>query len=99
MANSPLQQILDLLGRPAAAAFIEEQVGLLLAFDRDHGSQLGDELERALDAFGVVPEVGQCRIDSPGAVQAIRLLGLDLDDADKRLAVHCALKLGRLLSS
>jgi hypothetical protein len=99
MANSPLQQLLDMLGGPAAAAFVEEQVGPLLAYDRDHGSQLGDELDRALDAFGVALEVGKRRIDLPGALQAIRLLGLDVDDADRRLAVHFALKLDRLLSS
>jgi hypothetical protein len=34
---------------PCALAFVDQQIGLLLAYDNEHDSDLTDQLERALD--------------------------------------------------
>jgi hypothetical protein len=99
VTSSTLQQILNMLGRPAAAAFVGGQIGRLITSDQSHGSHLRRELELALDAIGPNDRHPPDFAVSLAAAEAIELLELDLDDADARLAVHLALKLDRLLST
>jgi hypothetical protein len=93
-----LTELLAAIDRSSALAFVDEQVGPLLAYDGEHGSDLTDQLERALDDRASQP------LDPPtaprplpaGVMQALDLLGADLDRPSDRLALHLALKLHRI---
>lgn len=90
------------LDRPYAAEFVRAQVGPIIAYDREHHTDLAETLQAALDHPN--------RDEAARAVsmhrntfrrhlkQAITLVGIDLDDPDERLALHVALRLRRLLA-
>ena len=93
-----LTALLGAIDRPSALAFVDEQIGPLLAYDREHGSDLTDQLERALDDLaGRALDPPPAPLPrSPGVEQALELLVADLDRPSDRLALHLALKLHRL---
>lgn len=90
------------LDRPYAAEFVRAQIGAIIAYDREHRTDLAATLQAALDHPN--------RDEAARAVsmhrntfrrhlkQAIQLVGVDLDDPDARLALHVALRLRRLLA-
>jgi hypothetical protein len=93
-----LTELLAAIDRPSALLFVEEQIGPLLAHDREHGRDLAGQLEQALDDLAGQP------LDPPttprplpgGVVHALELLNADLDRPSDRLAIHLALKLHRM---
>jgi hypothetical protein len=50
-----LIELLAAIDRPSALAFVDRQIGLLLAYDNQHDSDLTDQLERALDELASLP--------------------------------------------
>lgn len=90
------------LDRPYAAEFVRAQIGSIIAYDREHDTDLAETLQAALDHLN--------RDEAARAVsmhrntfrrhlkQAVELVGVDLDDPDERLALHVALRLRRLLA-
>jgi hypothetical protein len=89
---------------PAADAhgFVEERLGTLIAWDRDHRSDLLRVLEAALDFPRHDRAASRCYMHRNTfrnrLKQATDVLGDDLEDPDVRLAVHVALKLRRGLA-
>jgi sugar diacid utilization regulator len=93
--------LIDGLDRRRAEDFLRRRLCRLLRHDRDHGTDLAQVLELALDH----PR----RDDAAHAgfmhrntfrrhlTQALELVDTDLNDPDERLTLHVALKLRRLL--
>ena len=86
---------------PAAAVdFVEQQLGPLIEWDRDHGTDLLRVLEAALDFPRHDRAAQQCFMHRNTFRHRLRhateLLGERMQGADARLAVHVALKLRRL---
>jgi sugar diacid utilization regulator len=83
----------------AASAFVDEQLGPLLAYDAEHGGDLAHVLEAGLDFPRHDVAARRCFMHRNTFRHRMRLatsvLGRDLDDPDVRLAVHLALKLRR----
>jgi len=79
--------------------FVEDELGRLIAWDRDHGSDLLRVLEVALDFPRHDLAARRCFMHRNTfrhrLKQATDVLGDDLEDPDVRLAVHVALKLRR----
>ena len=79
--------------------FVEDELGRLIAWDRDHGSDLLRVLEAALDFPRHDLAARRCFMHRNTfrhrLKQATDVLGDDLEDPDVRLAVHVALKLRR----
>jgi hypothetical protein len=90
-----LTELLAAIDRRSALAFVDQQIGPLLAYDKEHGSDLTDRLERVLDDLASQPvdRPTTPRLLSPGVVHALELLNADLDRPSDRLALHLALKL------
>lgn len=90
------------LNRPYAVEFVHAQMAAIIAYDREHHTDLAAILQAALDHPN--------RDEAARAVSmhrntfrrhlnlAIELAGVDLDDPDERLALHVALRLRRLLA-
>jgi hypothetical protein len=93
-----LTELLAGIDRPSALAFVEEQIGLLLVYDDEHGSDLTDQLEQALDELASQPldRPTTARPLPPDVKHALELLTADLDRPSDRLALHLALKLHRM---
>jgi hypothetical protein len=95
-----LNELLAAIDRSSALVFVDEQIGPLLAYDTEHGSDLTEQLERALDDLAGRPLDPPATPPpaplSPGVRRALELLGADLDRPSDRLALHLALKLHRL---
>lgn len=97
-----LDRLLEQVNGPSRQSFVEQCVGKVIAYDKQHGSTLTETLELALE----YPR----RDDAARAAymhrntfrrrlqQALDLVDADLDDCDQRLAVHVALRLHRLSS-
>jgi len=92
-----------LYGRVEAAAgrvFVDRHLGALIAWDREHGTDLAGVLEAALDFPRHDRAAERCFMHRNTfrhrLRQATELLGEDLESPDVRLAVHVALKLRRL---
>jgi PucR family transcriptional regulator, purine catabolism regulatory protein len=85
--------------RRAAGAFVDEQLGPLLAYDAEHGGDLAHVLEAGLDFPRHDVAARRCFMHRNTFRHRMRMatsvLGRDLDDPDVRLAVHLALKLRR----
>jgi hypothetical protein len=101
----PREYALDglLYGRvePAAGTeFVDRHVGPLIAWDRQHGTDLAGVLEAALDFPRHDRAAERCFMHRNTfrhrLRQATELLGEDLESPEVRLAVHVALKLRRL---
>jgi sugar diacid utilization regulator len=88
---------------PAAAAFVQRQLGSLVAWDREHHGDLLSVLETALDFPRHDRAAARCFMHRNTfrrrLQQATEILGDDLEDPDARLAVHVALKLRRVLEA
>jgi hypothetical protein len=82
-------------------AFVEEQLGRLMAWDEQHRTGLLMVLEAALDFPRRDEAAGRCSMHRNTFRHRLRqaetLLGENLDDPDVRLALHVALKLRRFL--
>jgi len=85
------------LPQPEASRFVEDRLGRLIAWDRQHGSDLLRVLEAALDTPRHEEAARRCYMHRNTfrrhLRQATALLHADLDDPNVRLAVHVALKL------
>jgi hypothetical protein len=90
----------DIVDRRAGRAFIDEQLGPLLAWDAAHRGDLTHVLEAGLDFPRHDRAAGRCFMHRNTFRHRMRLatsiLGRDLEDPDVRLAVHVALKLRRV---
>jgi sugar diacid utilization regulator len=86
-----------------ARRFVEERLGALIAWDREHRTDLLRVLEAALDFPRLDHAASRCFMHRNTfrnrLKQATDLLGGDLEDPDLRLAIHVALKLRRGLPS
>lgn len=86
--------------RRAGRAFVDAQLGPLLAWDAEHHGDLARVLEAGLDFPRHDHAAGHCFMHRNTFRHRLRLatavLGRDLDDPDIRLAVHVALKLRRV---
>jgi hypothetical protein len=84
-----------------ARAFVEDCLGPLIAWDREHGSDLLQVLEAALDFPRHDRAASRCFMHRNTfrhrLRQATQVLGLDLEDPDVRFAVHVALRLRALV--
>jgi hypothetical protein len=101
-ASAPCASLAWLLGRldaRQAATFIEHRLAAVVAYDREHGTDLQGVLELALDhphrneaadAAFMHRNTFRRQLD-----RALRLLGVDLGCPEERLALHLALKLRR----
>jgi PucR C-terminal helix-turn-helix domain len=89
------------VGRAESHAFVAEQLGTLMAWDRKHHGDLLTVLETALDYPRHEQAAQRCYMHRNTfrhrLRQATEILGHDLEDPDVRLATHVALKLRRLL--
>jgi hypothetical protein len=90
-------------GRAEARAFVGEQLGSLVAWDRSHHGDLLTVLEAALDFPRHEQAAQRCYMHRNTfrhrLRQATEILGHDLEDPDVRLATHVALKLRRVLGA
>jgi sugar diacid utilization regulator len=93
----------DKLDAASARRFVDEQLGRLIVWDREHQTDLLSVLEAALDFPRHDQAASRCfmhrntfrhRLQQTGEV-----LGATLEDPNERLAVHVALKLHRLLAA
>lgn len=91
-----LAELLAAIDRPSALAFVEEQIGVVLVYDEEHGSDLTGQLEQALDASQPPDRPTTAGPLPPGVMHALELLHADLDRPSDRLALHLALKLHRM---
>jgi len=86
---------------PEAAAFVRQQIGPLIAWDRRYRSDLLTVLEAGLDLPRHDVAAARCFMHRNTFRHrfrhALTILGDTLDDPEVRLAVHVALKLQRLL--
>jgi sugar diacid utilization regulator len=84
-----------------ARAFVDDLLGRLLAWDREHGTNLVTVLEAALDFPRHDLAASRCFMHRNTFrhrhQQATEKLGYSLEDPDVRLAVHVALKLRNVL--
>ena len=87
----------------AAARFVDAQLGDLIEWDRRHRSNLVMVLEASMDFPRCDRAASKCFMHRNTfrhrLRQAQQVLGAALEDPDKRLAVHIALKLRRLLGA
>lgn len=88
---------------PAAARFVDGQLGNLIEWDREHGSSFVMVLEAWMDFPRCDRAASKCFMHRNTfrhrLRQAQQVLGTALEDPDIRLAVHVALKLRRLLGA
>lgn len=89
----------DTLAAPEARTFVEDRLGALIVWDREHRSDLLRVLEASLDFPRHDHAASHCFMHRNTFRHRLRLamelLGDDLQDPDSRLAVHVALKLRR----
>jgi hypothetical protein len=84
-----------------AERFVQERLGRLIAWDREHRGGLLVVLEAALDFPRADQAATKCFMHRNTfrhhLRQAVEVLGDELDDPDVQIAVHTAIKLRRLL--
>lgn len=87
----------------AARRFVQTQLGPLISRDQERGTNLMDVLEAGLDFSRHDRAARQCFLHRNTFrhrfAQAIELLGDPLERPERRLAVHVAVKLHRLLEA
>jgi DNA-binding PucR family transcriptional regulator len=87
---------------PEASEFVRQQIGPLIAWDRQHQADLLTVLEAGLDAPRHDVAAARCYMHRNTFRHrfrhATKILGDDLEDPEVRLAVHVALKLRRILA-
>jgi sugar diacid utilization regulator len=87
---------------PEASEFVRQQIGPLIAWDRQHRSDLLTVLEAGLDAPRHDAAAARCFMHRNTFRHRFRhattILGDPLEDPEVRLAVHVALKLRRILA-
>ncbi len=92
----------DNVATPEARDFVEDRLGALIAWDREHRSDLLRVLEAALDFPRHDHAASRCFMHRNTfrhrLKRATDVLGDDIEDPDVRLAVHVALKLRRGLA-
>jgi len=90
------------VGAGGALGFVDEQLGPLIVWDREHRTDLLPVLEAALDFPRHDQVASRCFLHRNTfrhrLRQATDVLGDDLQDPEARLAVHVACKLRRLLA-
>lgn len=81
------------------ASFARSHIGVLLDFDRDHGTDLAGQLERARDAQAAralaLDGVSTGPAWTSPVARALELVAANINDPDERLALHLALKAAR----
>lgn len=86
---------------PDAQSFVRDRLGVLIAWDQQHHTDLLRVLEAALDLPRHDQAASRCFMHRNTfrhrLRQATQVLGDSLEDADVRLAVHVALKMRRAL--
>jgi sugar diacid utilization regulator len=91
------------VGAAGARRFVDDQLGPLVAWDREHRSGLLTVLEAALDHPRHDHAARRCFMHRNTfrhrLRQALAVLGDPLEDPESRLAVHVALKLRRLAAA
>jgi sugar diacid utilization regulator len=96
-----LASLLDTLDPRQAAAFVEEQLAGVRAYDREHGTNLQRVLELALDhpnrSMAASAAFMHRNTFRRQLGKALELAEVDLGDPEERLALHVALKLGGLV--
>ena len=96
-----LASLLETLDLRQAAAFVEEQLAGIRAYDREHGTNLQRVLELALDHANRNTAAGAAFMHRNTFRRqlgtALELAGVDLADPEERLALHVALKLRGLV--
>jgi purine catabolism regulator len=97
--HGALDALLDRVDLDAAAVFADDQLGVLEAHDRRHGTDLLHVLELAL-ASGHRSEAASAAYMHRNTFRrqlrlALGLLEADLDDPEERLALHLAVELRR----
>ena len=87
----------QIIATPEARSFVDHRLGALIAWDREHGSDLLRVLEAALDVPRHDQAARRCFMHRNTFRHRLRLalevLDDPLEDPDTRLAVHVALKL------
>jgi purine catabolism regulator len=98
--DHPLARLLERVDARAATSFVHEQLAVLAAHDREHGTNLLRVLELALDhhdrnaaARAAFMHRNTFRRQLRNALE---LIDADLDCPEERLALHLALKLRAL---
>jgi hypothetical protein len=91
------------LNRSRALSFVEDCIGRLVTYDRDHGTELANVLELALD-FPHRDDAARAAYMHRNTFRrhlkhALEIVSADLEDPDDRLALHVALRLGRLVDA
>jgi hypothetical protein len=93
----------EVLASAEARTFVDELLGRLIAWDREHRSDLLRVLESALDCPRHDQAARRCYMHRNTfrlrLRKALLVLGDDLEDPDIRLAVHVALRLRRMTAS
>lgn len=91
--------LLEGLETRRAAAFIEEQLDSLAAYDREHGTDLLRVLELGLDHHSRSTAAGAAFMHRNTFRRQLRraldLIDADIDSPEERLALHLALKMRR----
>jgi DNA-binding PucR family transcriptional regulator len=95
--------LMHTVGREESRAFVLDQIGCLIAWDREHHGDLLTVLEAALDYPRHEQAAHRCYMHRNTFRHRLRvateILGHDLEDPDVRLATHVALKLRRVLGA
>jgi hypothetical protein len=93
--SDSLRKLLEQVDPRVAAAFVEQQIGPLVAHDREHGTHFARELERSLDEFAATTGAAG-PIDGHETRRALEMVPADLEVPEVRLAIQVALRLRKL---
>jgi DNA-binding PucR family transcriptional regulator len=91
------------LDRSRALSFVEDRIGRLVTYDGEHGTDLANVLELALD-FPRRDDAAHAGYMHRNTFRrhlkhAVELVDADLEDPEDRLALHVALRLRRLVDA
>lgn len=99
-----LRLFYQLRGSSELASFCQEQLGALLAYDEEHGTELIPTLRAFFDACGNISRTAErMHLHRNSLIYRLRRIaevaGVNLDDAEDRFNLQLALKLMPLLDS